>query len=231
MPSSSPATPSSQRPVRKLFESLGHSFTHVACHLVHEDFPKDLESIRKYDVVILSDIGSNTMLLHPDYLNRRVNSLTLIRDYVASGGGFVMIGGYFSFTGFQAKARYHGSAVEDVLPVTLQPYDDRVEIPEGINLKIDAGVKHPIIDGLPKEWPHIFGYNKLKAKPDAEVLLAANGGDPIIAAGSHGKGRAVAYATDCAQDWASPQLLNWDRYGQLWDQLLRWVGENNTPAK
>lgn len=214
-------------PVKRLFESLGHSFTHVACHIVHEQFPTSLEELQKYDAVILSDIGSNTMLLHPDYLNRTVNSLSLINEYVAAGGGFVMIGGYFSFTGFQAKARFKDTPIEELLPVTMQPYDDRVEIPEGIDLVLDASIQHPIVAGLPSRWPHIFGYNRVVAKDDATVLMASPKGDPIIAAGTHGKGRAVAYTTDCAQDWASQQLLGWDKYGQLWDQLLRWVGDAN----
>lgn len=211
-------------PVRKLFESLGHSFTHVACHIVHEQFPTDLASLQKFDVVILSDIGSNTMLLHPDYLHRTVNSLALIRDYVEAGGGFIMIGGYFSFTGFQAKARYKDTPIEEILPVTLQPYDDRVEIPEGIDLMIDGDLSHPIVDGLPRAWPHIFGYNRVTAKESATLLMQSPKGDPIIAVGEYGKGRAIAYTTDCAQDWASPELLGWDHYGRLWDQLLRWAG-------
>ena len=211
-------------PVKKLFEKLGHSFTHVACHIVHEQFPADLASLQQYDVVILSDIGSNTMLLHPDYLHRTVNSLALIRDYVAAGGGFVMIGGYFSFTGFQAKARFKDTPIEELLPVTMQPYDDRVEIPEGVDLVLEPSVAHPIVDGLPRQWPHIFGYNRVAAKEGASVLMKSPKGDPIVAAGEHGKGRAVAYTTDCAQDWASPELLSWDKYGQLWDQILRWVG-------
>lgn len=214
-------------PVKRLFEKLGHSFTHVACHIVHEQFPSDLETLQKYDVVILSDIGSNTMLLHPDYLHRTVNSLSLIEKYVAAGGGFVMIGGYFSFTGFQAKARFKDTPIEELLPVTMQPYDDRVEIPEGVDLVLDPAVQHPIVAGLPKQWPHIFGYNRTTAKAGADVLMQSPKGDPIIAAGTHGKGRAVAYTTDCAQDWASQELLGWDKYGQLWDQLLRWVGNKN----
>ncbi len=211
-------------PVRRLFEGLGHSFTHVACHIVHEQFPTDLETLQKFDVVILSDIGSNTMLLHPDYLHRTVNSLSLIHDYVAAGGGFIMIGGYFSFTGFQAKARFKDTPIEELLPVTMQPHDDRVEIPEGIDLRLEDSVDHPIVAGLPRQWPHIFGYNRVVPKDHAAVLMKSPKGDPILAVGAYGKGRAAAYTTDCAQDWASPELLGWEKYGQLWDQLLRWTG-------
>ena len=42
-----------------------------------------------------------------------------------------MIGGYFSFQGIDGSARWRRTPVEDVLPVTCLPYDDRVEVPEG----------------------------------------------------------------------------------------------------
>ena len=210
-------------PVRKLFEAQGHRFTHVACHVAHEAFPSDLAALQAHEVVILSDIGSNTMLLHPNYLNRTVNSLSLIREYVAKGGGFIMIGGYFSYTGFQAKARYKDTPVEEILPVVMQPYDDRVEIPEGLDLVFDPALKHAILDGLPQRWPHIFGYNRVAERPEATVLVKSDRGDPIIALGAYGAGRSIAYTTDCAQDWASPELLNWEHYGTLWDRLLRWT--------
>ena len=42
-----------------------------------------------------------------------------------------MCGGYFSFQGIDGRARWRRTAVEEVLPVTCLPYDDRVEMPEG----------------------------------------------------------------------------------------------------
>ena len=34
------------------------------------------------------------------------NALALIKEYVSNGGGLLMIGGYLSFTGIEAKANY-----------------------------------------------------------------------------------------------------------------------------
>ena len=39
----------------------------------------------------------------------------------------MMIGGYFWFQGIDGRARWHKTAVEEVLPVTRIPYDDRFE--------------------------------------------------------------------------------------------------------
>ena len=55
-----------------------------------------------------------------------------MRDWAAQGGGLMMIGGYFSFQGIDGRARWRRTPVEDALPVTCLPYDDRVEAPEGI---------------------------------------------------------------------------------------------------
>lgn len=54
-----------------------------------------------------------------------------------------MIGGYFSFQGIDGKARWHRTVVEDALPVTCLPYDDRLEIPEGFRPVINA--EHAIL--------------------------------------------------------------------------------------
>ena len=55
------------------------------------------------------------------------NRLELVKEYVIEGGGLVMAGGYLSFQGIYGTARYHRSPIEDVLPVSMQPTDDRVE--------------------------------------------------------------------------------------------------------
>ena len=44
-----------------------------------------------------------------------------------------MVGGYYSFQGINGGARYHGTPVEEVLPVEILPYDDRIEVPEGFS--------------------------------------------------------------------------------------------------
>lgn len=210
--------------MRKLFEDEGHIFTHIPCHRVSSDFPKTLDTLRKYDVVLLSDVGSNTMLLHPDttlYSKRTVNLLKLIKQYVEEGGGFGMIGGYLTFQGIEAKGKYKDTCIEEILPVNLLTYDDRKEVPEGVDLKINPDL-HIILKGLPVEWPYILGYNRLLPKKEAKILVK-NGDDPIIAVMPFGKGRTLAYATDCTPHWAPPAMYEWEHYGTLWDRLVKWL--------
>jgi len=70
--------------------------TYMPAHQAATDLPLSLEGLQAYGAVILSDIGSNTLLLHPDvWLHGKPvpNRLKLLRDYVAQGGGLMMIGG------------------------------------------------------------------------------------------------------------------------------------------
>ncbi len=114
----------------------GYEVNHVANHKVVSDFPYTLEELQQYDVIILSDIGSNTLLLPESTFQQskmNPNRCELIKEYVLAGGSFLMIGGYMAFSGIDAKSRYGGeTAIKDILPVICLDKDDRVERPEGI---------------------------------------------------------------------------------------------------
>src|SRR5688572_11036587 len=99
--------------LRAGLEAGGYAVDHLPNHLAPSQFPTSLDELRGYAAVILSDIGTNTLLLHPDTFERSramPNRLALLRDYTAAGGGLVMVGGYLTFQGIDAKARYAGTA-------------------------------------------------------------------------------------------------------------------------
>src|SRR5262245_29407249 len=81
-----------------LVEALAGSnidLRYMPSHEAHRDFPATLDGLAPYDAVLLSDIGSNTLLLHPDTFiasRRTPNRLKLLRNYVERGGGLMMIG-------------------------------------------------------------------------------------------------------------------------------------------
>jgi uncharacterized membrane protein len=210
--------------LRDALESGGWDVTYQPSHVAATDFPFDAKGLADFSCVMLSDIGANTLLLHPDTFKKSQvlpNRLEAIRDYVAGGGGLVMIGGYLTFQGIDAKARYRGTPVEEVLPVTLEPGDDRCEVPQGIVAKL-ADTSHPIVRGLAGEWPALLGYNRIRPKPGAAVVATA-GEDALIVAGTFGKGRSVAFASDCGPHWAPPPFVEWRGYAPLWRQIAGWA--------
>jgi uncharacterized membrane protein len=100
----------------------------------------------------------------------------------------MMIGGYFSFQGIDGRARWHKTAVDEVLPVTCLPYDDRLEAPEGIVAEMTMP-SHSIVSGLDTPWPALLGLNEVKVKERHDVqviarLPADQGGHPLLVAGS-----------------------------------------------
>lgn len=214
-------------PLREALTSAGHHVTYLPNHVAPNDFPTTSEQLSDYGVVILSDIGANTLLL-PDHTFVRShtspNRLTLLRDYVQRGGGLLMVGGYLTFQGIEGKGAYHGTPVEEVLPVTLYPFDDRKEVPEGVTPEV-INTDHPIMQGL-TAWPHFLGYNRATLKPQAELLVRA-GEDPFIAVMRYGEGRTGIFASDCGPHWGPPEFLAWEHYAAIWQRLVAWLGKQS----
>lgn len=200
----------------------------MPAHLAQRAFPQTAEALAAYDAVVLSDIGANTLLLHPDTwaLSKRTpNRLKAIRDYVAGGGGLLMFGGYYSFQGINGGARFRGTPVEEVLPVACLPQDDRVEVPEGFTPVI-ADAAHPIAAGIPGAMPYLLGFNEVTVKPGASVVMTV-GSDyrdlPLLVTGTHGKGRTVAWTSDVGPHWLPPDFIAWPGYGPLFARMLAWA--------
>lgn len=206
--------------------------TYMPAHQAAEQFPFTLAELQRYAVVILSDIGANTLLLHPDvWLHGKpvANRLQLIHDYVLAGGGLAMVGGYYSFQGINGAARYRATPVEQVLPVRIHPYDDRVEIPQGFSAEL-VQAEHPLLAGLDQDWPLLLGINELRLKtaPEVELLAKlpdAEGGHPLLAVGRFGQGRSLAWASDMGPHWAPQPFVDWPGYARLWRQALAWLSD------
>jgi uncharacterized membrane protein len=204
--------------------SGGIEVVHQPGHEAARGFPLELSKLEQYDVIILSDIGANTLLLPPEVFleGKRVpNRLELIKEYVGKGGGLIMAGGYLSFQGIYGSARYHRTPIEEVLPVTLLSVDDRVEKPEGINPRVKRS-EHTILQGVGGDWPYLLGFNEVIAKEDREVLVTV-GEYPLLVTGSFGKGRSVAWTSDVGPHWCPKEFVEWPGYTQLWRQIVTWA--------
>lgn len=106
----------------------------------------------------------------------------------------------------------------------MSTHDDRVNFDRATAVK--APLPHPVTTGLP--WatrpPAIGGLNRLKARPEAKVLLECqqfdirlergelaftpSRSDLLLAVGSRGAGRTAAFATDIAPHQVGP-LIDW----------------------
>lgn len=209
--------------LKAALEAGGWTVDFQPSHVAAREFPYTAEDLAKYDCVILSDIGANTLLLHPETFTKSKvlpNRLHSIRDYVAQGGGFVMVGGYLTFQGIDAKGQYAGTAIEDILPVTLSRFDDRIETPQGVTPKV--ALSHDTVAKINGDWPDMLGYNRVTPKDGGNVVVTV-GEDPLLVTGTHGQGRTVAFTSDCGPHWAPPPFVEWDGYAPLWQGIVDWA--------
>jgi uncharacterized membrane protein len=207
--------------LRDALLGAGHEVTFMPNHVAAVEFSYTARELDAWDVVLLSDIGSNTLLIPPAAFAKfeaKPNRLAALRDWTRAGGGFGMIGGYLSFQGIEAKANYRSTPVAEVLPVELEVGDDRIETPEDAEPRVVAS--HPVVEGLPERWPALLGYQRVA--PRGDVVATVNG-DPLLVVGDFGEGRALAYTSDIGPHWAPPEFLAWDGYARLWDQAVRWL--------
>ena len=79
----------------------------------------------------------------------------------------------------------------------------------------------PLAAGI--DWqtcPPLLGYNSTKAKPTAQIALATELGEPLLASWRYGLGQAAAFTSDATSRWAG-EWLGWDGYGKFWAQVVR----------
>ncbi len=216
-------------PLVKALRDTEFELTYMPSHEAAEGFPTDMAALSAYRAVILSDIGANTLLLpQAVWMHGRPtpNRLKLLRDWTATGGGLVMAGGYFSFQGIDGRARWRRTPVEEALPVTCLAYDDRLEVPEGFRPEILRS--HPMLQGLPADWPVLLGANEVVARERADVevlvrLSADQGGHPLLVSGTFGNGRSVAWTSDIGPHWLPDTFVQWPGYATLWRNILTWA--------
>ncbi|NEM92061.1 glutamine amidotransferase [Galbitalea soli] len=209
---------------RAALEAAGHSVEHLPAHEIATGFPATAAALReRADVVVVSDVGANSFQLLPatfTHSQLEVDRTEVLRDFVLAGGGLAMIGGFMTFSGIDAKARWGRTVVAEVLPVSILDRDDRVELPGGAAPQRLA--EHPIVAGLDAVWPPLLGLNEVRLR-DGASLLAACAGHPLLAVGDYGAGRSAAFTSDLAPHWAPPGFLRWAGYGPLFDRLVRWL--------
>ncbi len=82
------------------------------------------------------------------------------------------------------------------------------------------------IRGLPlRSLPDLDGYVLTGPKKGlTRVALTSARGDPLLATGQMGMGRAVAFTSSADSRWAS-RWLAWGGFQRFWEQIVRWAGK------
>jgi uncharacterized membrane protein len=212
-------------------DSLKDNFdiNYMPSHIASTDFPSTISELEKYDCIIISDCGANTLLLHPDvFLKGKTfpNRLKLIEEFVNKGGSFVMFGGYLSFQGINGSARYKNTPIERILPVNILPYDDRIEVPEGCEPFVKSD--HTILDDINGKWPNLLGINQVETKQDNKIktILTTNidGNEyPLLVISERNLGKTAVWTSDVGPHWLPNDFVEWKGYKTLWTNFFNWL--------
>ena len=213
--------------VRSALDELDDvNLTYIPTSEAQREFPADFSD---YYVVLYSDIGTDTIIMYEDrFANCPMGKdrLGALRDFVRKGGGLAGIGGWMSFGGMLGMAKWHNTALEEALPVECHPWDDRVEISDGLKPEI-VKPNHPVVDGI--DWdsaPPLFsGYNEIEKKEDSDLIAEYNG-DPFIVTGEYGEGRTLAFASDVAPHWGRG-FVDLDGSKVFYKNLVRWLARES----
>lgn len=201
----------------------------ILSHEAINRFPETAEDLAVYDVVILSDIAHDSLVLYPGKRKSRSpmgpNRPKEIVRYVENGGSLAYIGGYSTFQGLGGVGHWYDTPVARVLPVRILPLsDDRIETPEGVT-PTDIVTDHDVTKGLDWTHPPIFnGYNRTGDVADDAILLARIGDDghPLLVVSQVGNGRVLVFTSDCAPHWGAG-FVRWPDYARFWQQAMRWL--------
>lgn len=81
----------------------------------------------------------------------------------------------------------------------------------------------PIMSGFePSDLPTLAGYDYTEIKSGAQLVLASDRDDPILAKWQYGLGRVVAWTADDGVDFANA-WQDWDGYGDFWENMIQWA--------
>jgi uncharacterized membrane protein len=214
--------------LEKAFDGTEIEFIHMPSHIASKEFPSSIDALNEFDVIALSDIGANTLLLPPETWvggQSFPNRLKLLAEWTRGGGGLLMCGGYYSFAGIYAAAKYYRSPLEPVLPVDIYTFDDRVETPEGALPEV-VDPKHELVAGMGEKWPALLGFNELTLKPSAH-LIARVDQHPLLAFMDVDKGRSLIWASDIGPHWCPRGFAEWSGYAQLWRNAVNWLANKH----
>jgi uncharacterized membrane protein len=187
------------------------------------------EILRKHDVLIFSDVEAKCFQLHPQFFDRtklgtRIltfpDRIRLTIDAVHEGKRIMFLGGWLSFTGELGKGGWNRTRLREILPVRCLDYEDLIESTEGFTAEATPGHAAAFTGVDLATFPPILGYNKVLPRDGCDILLRVKQtGDPLVAVGGFGKGKALAYMSDPAPHWGC-NFVSWDQYSAFWLRCL-----------
>ncbi len=162
------------------------------------DLPKDYAALFRYDVVVLVNMGADAW---------DADGHRRLADFVDAGGRLVVLGGVFTL----GQGFYKGTALEQVLPVSVRQARDVYQLPKPLALGAQKSVAFA-------GQPLLYFYHAVEPRADARVRLWA-GDLPVCYERTVGKGSACVFVgTTMGEGGAAGQQPFWTWEG--WPAVL-----------
>ena len=189
------------------------------------------------DELFYQELGSFDLVIFQNFTHRgfrMAQYLPRIRDFVADGGGVVMIGGEQSFAG----GGYAKTAFSSFLPVVMSD-EDKVRADTFVPSLTAVGEVHPITrliqskDENESAWKALTamnGFNGVSGIAEGATVLLDTGPNnerqPFVVVRDFGKGRVLAVLGDDTWRWsfgADGSGTNPHFYYRFWGNSIRWL--------
>ena len=134
-------------------------------------------------------------------------------DFVKHGGSVLLLCDSYAFGNRSGKSAFAEMApleFPDEGPWTLETESAS----EGVALKPGPDCDAKQLPGaVPDNPPRVYSFYKVKAKPDAKVLLTVGDDAPVLIAGEFGKGRIAVFTASCRGYAKEGQIPYWEWSG------------------
>ena len=201
----------------------------MPAHEAQRDFPQTAEALAAYDAVILSDIGSNTLLLHPDtwiHSKRdaepaaRAEGLCRERRRPVDGGRLLQLPGHQRRRALSRHAGRGGAAGR--YPALRRPGRGARRLHPGRSNR----TVHPILAGFEANGRRCLVSTRSSRSRSADSScdrVRGLWGKAAARRGDFGEGRTLAWTSDIGPHWLPPEFAAWPGYARLWRQSLEWL--------
>lgn len=129
------------------------------------------------------------------------------------------------------KGRYYETVDSESIPrifskETIEASKSAIKEEPFVPVKISSD---DFLDNIDfKSAPMLMGFVMTRLRPTAKAHLLTENGEPLLATGQYGLGKAAAFTSGVTEKWAS-EWIDWKRFGIFWAQLLRHIlKENNS---
>jgi uncharacterized membrane protein len=220
--------------LKEALESSGrHQVKSVPTWEFYKLGPGEYERVlADYDVLIFSDVEAKNFQLAPSFFDRQKFGTTVLTfpdrvrltvEAIQGGKSALFLGGWLSFTGEMGKGGWNRTRLRDILPVQCSDYEDLIESTEGFTAQVTEEGR-AVFQGIDfATFPPILGYNKTAPRPGCPTLITVpQTGDPLVAAGTFGQGKVLAYMSDPAPHWGC-NFVFWPQYADFWLKCVEYV--------